>query len=181
MNDFRKITGLEAYAPTDNVSKLTARTNDEGWATVFDRLAAHQPATPRGCRSSSVFGDGNVEKNVSPNLVAALVYARTDRRHDFRHCRLEQRLYCQSADACCCSQCQPRQYNAARRSDTRQSSRTYWFPIQTKSRCQTKSEIDSVARAFMRHAVFFDRDGVLRPRHRTRSQAVSAPLNGSSN
>jgi D-sedoheptulose 7-phosphate isomerase len=76
VNDFRKIVGLEAYAPTDNVSELTARTNDEGWATVFE-------AWLRGSRLRSndlllVFsvGGGNLEKNVSPNLVSALRYAK---------------------------------------------------------------------------------------------------------
>jgi D-sedoheptulose 7-phosphate isomerase len=76
VNDFRKIAGIEAYAPTDNVSELTARTNDEGWATVFEGWL-------RGSRLRSgdtvlVFsvGGGNVEKNVSPNLVQALQYAK---------------------------------------------------------------------------------------------------------
>lgn len=75
VNDFRKIVGMEAYAPTDNVSELTARTNDEGWATIFESWL-------RGSRLKSsdallVFsvGGGNLEKNVSPNLVAALRYA----------------------------------------------------------------------------------------------------------
>ena len=76
VNDFRKITGLEAYAPTDNVSELTARTNDEGWATVFESWLK----TSRLRAEDAVFifsvGGGNVEKNVSPNLVAALQYAR---------------------------------------------------------------------------------------------------------
>src|SRR3954466_9557549 len=70
VNDFRKICGFECYAPTDNVSELTARTNDEGWATIFaewlkgSRLNAHD-----GLLIFSV-GGGNVEKNVSPNLVS---------------------------------------------------------------------------------------------------------------
>lgn len=76
VNDFRKITGLEAYAPTDNVSELTARTNDEGWATVFESWLK----TSRLRAEDAVFvfsvGGGNMEKNVSPNLVAALQYAR---------------------------------------------------------------------------------------------------------
>ncbi|MGJ5820954.1 SIS domain-containing protein [Paludibaculum fermentans] len=76
VNDFRKITGLEAYAPTDNVSELTARTNDEGWATVFESWLK----TSRLRAEDAVFilsvGGGNLEKNVSPNLVAALQYAR---------------------------------------------------------------------------------------------------------
>ena len=76
VNDFRKICGFEAYAPTDNVSELTARTNDEGWASVFvewlkgSRLSRHD-----GLLIFSV-GGGNLEKNVSPNLVSALQLAK---------------------------------------------------------------------------------------------------------
>jgi len=76
VNDFRKIVGIEAYAPTDNVSELTARTNDEGWSTIFVEWL-------RGSRLKAddlIFvlsvGGGNLEKNVSPNLVTALQYAR---------------------------------------------------------------------------------------------------------
>ncbi len=70
VNDFRKIAGIEAYAPTDNVSELTARTNDEGWDTVFVGVAEGQPAAARG-HAVFVFsvGGGSLEKNVSPNLV----------------------------------------------------------------------------------------------------------------
>lgn len=77
VNDFRKIAGLEAYAPTDNVSELTARTNDEGWATVFEAWLR----TSRLKKEDSVLvfsvGGGDLEKGVSPNLVAALRYARS--------------------------------------------------------------------------------------------------------
>jgi D-sedoheptulose 7-phosphate isomerase len=77
VNDFRKIAGLEAYAPTDNVSELTARTNDEGWASVFEQWLR----ISRLRASDLVFvfsvGGGNLEKNVSPNLVAALQYAKS--------------------------------------------------------------------------------------------------------
>src|SRR5450631_1204438 len=72
VNDFRKIAGFEAYAPTDNVSELTARTNDEGWATVFVEWLR----TSRLNKNDTLFvfsvGGGNVEKNISPNLVYAL-------------------------------------------------------------------------------------------------------------
>ncbi len=76
VNDFRKIAGIEAYAPTDNVSELTARTNDEGWATVFE--AWLRTSRLRSDDLVLVFsvGGGDLEKNVSPNLVAALRYAR---------------------------------------------------------------------------------------------------------
>ena len=80
VNDFRKIAGFEAYAPTDNVSELTARTNDEGWDTVF-ALAAGQPAARATTRCSCFsVGGGSLEKNISPNLVRALEYAQERRR-----------------------------------------------------------------------------------------------------
>ena len=76
VNDFRKIVGIEAYAPTDNVSELTARTNDEGWATVFEGwLKVSRLRSDDAILVFSV-GGGNLEKNVSPNLVAALKYAK---------------------------------------------------------------------------------------------------------
>jgi D-sedoheptulose 7-phosphate isomerase len=76
VNDFRKIVGIEAYAPTDNVSELTARTNDEGWHTIFREWLK----TSRLGANDAVFvfsvGGGNLEKNVSPNLVGALQLAK---------------------------------------------------------------------------------------------------------
>ena len=76
VNDFRKLCGIETYAPTDNVSELTARTNDEGWETVF----AGWLKTSRLNEKDGVFvfsvGGGNVEKNVSVNLVKALDVAK---------------------------------------------------------------------------------------------------------
>src|SRR3984893_3515094 len=76
VNDFRKIAGLECYAPTDNVSELTARTNDEGWSTVFSEwLKGSRIDHKDGLLIFSV-GGGNMEKNVSPNLIAALQLAK---------------------------------------------------------------------------------------------------------
>ena len=76
VNDFRKICGFECYAPTDNVSELTARTNDEGWTTVFaEWLRGSRINAKDGVLVFSV-GGGNLEKNVSPNLVEALKLAR---------------------------------------------------------------------------------------------------------
>lgn len=74
VNDFRKICGIEAYAPTDNVSELTARTNDEGWASVFIEWLKVSRLTPNDLLFVFSVGGGNREKNVSPNLVAALEY-----------------------------------------------------------------------------------------------------------
>src|SRR5882762_130703 len=77
VNDFRKICGFEAYAPTDNVSELTARTNDEGWSTVFaEWLRGSRVNAKDGLLIFSV-GGGNLEKNVSPNLVEALKLAKS--------------------------------------------------------------------------------------------------------
>jgi len=77
VNDLRKIAGIEAYAPTDTVAELTARTNDEGWGGVFSAWLR----TSRLCKRDTVFvlsvGGGNLEKNVSPNLVFALQYAKS--------------------------------------------------------------------------------------------------------
>jgi D-sedoheptulose 7-phosphate isomerase len=77
VNDFRKIAGIEAYAPTDNVSELTARTNDEGWATVFEEWLKTSRLAARDLVLVFSVGGGDVERNVSPNLVAALKFAKT--------------------------------------------------------------------------------------------------------
>ncbi len=76
VNDFRKIAGIEAYAPTDNVSELTARTNDEGWASVFVEWLKVSRLKADDMLFVFSVGGGNLEKNVSPNLVSALQYAK---------------------------------------------------------------------------------------------------------
>jgi D-sedoheptulose 7-phosphate isomerase len=76
VNDFRKIVGIEAYAPTDNVSELTARTNDEGWETTFVEWLRISRLSSRDALFVMSVGGGNLEKNISPNLVRALEYAK---------------------------------------------------------------------------------------------------------
>jgi D-sedoheptulose 7-phosphate isomerase len=76
VNDFRKICGFEAYAPTDNVSELTARVNDEGWETSFSEWLKVSRLGARDALLIFSVGGGNVEKNVSPNLVRALELAK---------------------------------------------------------------------------------------------------------
>jgi D-sedoheptulose 7-phosphate isomerase len=76
VNDFRKIAGLESYAPTDNVSELTARTNDEGWASVFAEWLKGSRLTEKDALLVLSVGGGDAEKNISPNLVAALQLAK---------------------------------------------------------------------------------------------------------
>jgi D-sedoheptulose 7-phosphate isomerase len=77
VNDFRKIAGIECYAPTDNVSELTARTNDEGWPTVFAAWLEVSRLSERDALFILSVGGGNLEKNISPNLVEAVKLAKS--------------------------------------------------------------------------------------------------------
>lgn len=76
VNDFRKIAGFEAYAPTDNVSELTARVNDESWADVFVNWLKGSRLNAKDMIFVLSVGGGSVEKNISPNLVKAVQYAK---------------------------------------------------------------------------------------------------------
>jgi D-sedoheptulose 7-phosphate isomerase len=76
VNDFRKLCGIEAYAPTDNVSELTARTNDEGWPTVFAEWLKVSRLGDRDAIFVLSVGGGDLERNVSPNLVKAVQEAK---------------------------------------------------------------------------------------------------------
>lgn len=76
VNDFRKIVGIESYAPTDNVSELTARTNDEGWASIFVEWLKVSKLKSKDMIFIFSVGGGNLEKNISPNLVEALKFAK---------------------------------------------------------------------------------------------------------
>ena len=76
VNDFRKLAGIESYAPTDNVSEITARTNDEGWNTVFVEWLKTSKLMPSDAILVLSVGGGNAEKNVSTNLIEAISYAK---------------------------------------------------------------------------------------------------------
>lgn len=76
VNDFRKLAGIETYAPTDNVAELTARTNDEGWQTVFSGWLKVSKLNAKDCLFILSVGGGNKEKNVSPNLIEAIDLAK---------------------------------------------------------------------------------------------------------
>ena len=76
VNDFRKLAGIETYAPTDNVAELTARTNDEGWETVFSGWLKVSKLNSKDCLFILSVGGGNKEKNVSPNLIEAIDLAK---------------------------------------------------------------------------------------------------------
>lgn len=77
VNDFRKIAGIECYAPTDNVSELTARTNDEGWENTFSAYLATSNLSSKDLVFILSVGGGNAEKNISPNIVQAVDYAKS--------------------------------------------------------------------------------------------------------
>src|SRR5271154_5907373 len=72
VNDFRKIAGIECYAPTDNVAELTARTNDEGWESVFAGWLKVSRLSSKDALFIMSVGGGDVERNISPNLVRAV-------------------------------------------------------------------------------------------------------------
>jgi D-sedoheptulose 7-phosphate isomerase len=76
VNDFRKLAGIETYAPTDNVAELSARTNDEGWETVFSGWLKVSRLNSRDCLFILSVGGGNREKNISPNLIEAIDLAK---------------------------------------------------------------------------------------------------------
>lgn len=76
VNDFRKIIGIESYAPTDNVSELTARTNDDGWASIFVEWLKISRLSGKDALFIMSVGGGSLEKNISPNLVEAVKYAK---------------------------------------------------------------------------------------------------------
>ena len=77
VNDFRKLAGIEAYAPTDNVAELTARTNDDGWQTVFSGWLKVSKLNSKDCLFILSVGGGNKENNVSPNLIEAIDLAKS--------------------------------------------------------------------------------------------------------
>jgi len=76
VNDFRKLVELEAYSPTDNVSEITARTNDEGWETVFEGFLKISNLSNNDCLLIFSVGGGNSEKNISLNICKAISYAK---------------------------------------------------------------------------------------------------------
>ena len=101
VNDFRKICAFEAYAPTDNVAELTARTNDEGWHTVFVEWLRGSRLTSKDAVLVLSVGGGNLEKNVSPNLVEALKFAREQRASILGIVGKDSGYTVQVADVCC--------------------------------------------------------------------------------
>ena len=156
VNDFRKIAGIESYAPTDNVSELTARTNDEGWSSVFrEWLRVSRLSGNDGVLVLSV-GGGSLEKNVSPNLVYALDLAREVGALILGIVGRHRRLHgaggrCRDCD----SSCQPGETHAALRS----LSGGRVAPVGLAP--AVVAEHRQMGKPALRRAVFLDRDGVI--------------------
>ena len=100
VNDFRKIAGFEAYTPTDNVAELTARTNDEGWETVFVEWLKGSHLNQQDAVFVFSVGGGSKEKNISANLVNALEYAKRQHARIFGVVGRDGGFTAQVADAC---------------------------------------------------------------------------------
>lgn len=100
VNDFRKITGIESYAPTDNCSELTARVNDEGWETVFKKWLETSKLSSRDVVMVLSVGGGNTEKNISANIVSALQFAQERKAKIFGIVGRDGGFTAKIADAC---------------------------------------------------------------------------------
>ena len=160
VNDFRKICGFEAYAPTDNVSELTARVNDEGWDTCFSSGSRARACARATACSSSRVGGGNREKNVSVNLVRALELAREVGAKVFGIVGRDGGYTKQVADACVVvPDGLARRVNAAHRGLRAPSSGTCSSAIPKLQRSATKWESVEVTDAV--RVAILDRDGTI--------------------
>ena len=139
VNDFRKIVGIEAYAPTDNVSELTARTNDEGWETVFAEWLKVSRLKADDALFIFSVGGGNLEKNVSPQPRARAAIREDGRRQDSRRGRPRWRLH-RPRLATPSASCRPSIPMPSRRipKRSRRSSGICWSPI-PRSSCHRRS------------------------------------------
>jgi D-sedoheptulose 7-phosphate isomerase len=161
VNDFRKIAGLEAYAPTDNVSELTARTNDEGWQTVFEGWLRVSRLRENDLVLVFSVGGGDLEKNVSPNLVAALQFARTVGAKILGIVGRDGGHTAKVADVCILI---PTVNAAHITPHTEAFQAVVWHLLVSHPKVkqqQTKWESTAPASGGMRPAVFLDRDGVI--------------------
>jgi len=161
VNDFRKIAGIEAYAPTDNVSELTARVNDEGWETVFESWLRVSRLRSNDLVLVFSVGGGDLEKNVSPNLVAALRYAKTVRAKIVGIVGRDGGYTAQVADVCILI---PTVNPDHVTPHTEAFQAVVWHLLVSHpavKQQQTKWESTSGASPQLRRAVFLDRDGVI--------------------
>ena len=161
VNDFRKIAGIEAYAPTDNVSELTARVNDEGWGTVFEAWLRVSRLRANDLVLVFSVGGGDLEKNVSPNLVAALQYARTVGAKIVGIVGRDGGHTAKVADVCIII---PTANPAHITPHTEAFQAVVWHLLVSHpavKQQETKWESTALSGAQLRPAVFLDRDGVV--------------------
>ena len=159
VNDFRKIAGIEAYAPTDNVAELTARANDEGWASIFDAWLRTSRLRPEDLLLILSVGGGNVEQNVSPNLVAALKYAKSVGAKIIGIVGRDGGYTATVADACVLI---PTVNPAHVTPHTEAFQAVIWHLLVSHPAVKTQAtKWESMASPGQRRAVFLDRDGVI--------------------
>jgi D-sedoheptulose 7-phosphate isomerase len=159
VNDFRKIAGIEAYAPTDNVSELTARANDEGWSSIFDSWLRTSRLRADDLLLIFSVGGGNVEQNVSPNLVAALKYAKSVGAKIIGVVGRDGGYTAKVADACVLI---PTVNPAHTTPHTEAFQAVIWHLLVTHPAVKTQAtKWESMASGGTYRAVFLDRDGVI--------------------
>ena len=159
VNDFRKIAGIEAYAPTDNVSELTARVNDEGWSSIFDSWLRTSRLRAEDLVLVFSVGGGNVEQNISPNLVAALKYAESIGAKIIGVVGRDGGYTATVADACVLI---PTVNPAHTTPHTEAFQAVIWHLLVSHPAVQQQStKWESLATAAKNRAVFLDRDGVI--------------------
>jgi len=159
VNDFRKIAGIEAYAPTDNVSELTARANDEGWSSIFDSWLRTSRLRSDDLLLIFSVGGGNVEQNVSPNLVAALKYAKSVGAKVIGVVGRDGGYTATVADACVLI---PTVNPAHTTPHTEAFQAVIWHLLVTHPAVKTQAtKWESMAPGGTHRAVFLDRDGVI--------------------
>jgi D-sedoheptulose 7-phosphate isomerase len=160
VNDFRKIVGIECYAPTDNVSELTARANDDGWASIFVEWLKVSRLSAKDALYIMSVGGGNLEKNISPNLVEAIKYAKTIGAKVTGVVGRDGGYTAKSADACVIVHC-PYSESRHRHSSFGGFSGCGMAFISVASIAEEQRNKMGIRNAVMRPAVFLDRDGVI--------------------
>jgi D-sedoheptulose 7-phosphate isomerase len=159
VNDFRKIAGIEAYAPTDNVSELTARANDEGWSSIFDGWLRTSRLRSEDLLLILSVGGGNIEQNISPNLVAALKYAKTVGAKIIGIVGRDGGYTATVADACVLI---PTVNAAHTTPHTEAFQAVIWHLLVSHPAVKLQpTKWESMASPNKRRAVFLDRDGVI--------------------
>ncbi len=159
VNDFRKIAGIEAYAPTDNVSELTARANDEGWSSIFDSWLRTSRLRAEDLLLIFSVGGGNIEQNVSPNLVAALKYAKSVGAKIIGVVGRDGGYTATVADACVLI---PTVNAAHVTPHTEAFQAVVWHLLVSHPAVKMQStKWESMASSEKKRAVFLDRDGVI--------------------